>query len=102
MPFHVYILKLKDGRYYAGHTDDLARRMDQHTHGLIGTTSRMRPLELLWTAEVETRAEALAFELRIKGWSRAKKEALMRGDWNEVQRLARSSGASTGSARTED
>jgi hypothetical protein len=37
-----------------------------------------------------TREEALASEQQIKGWSRKKKEAMMRGDWNEVSRLAKS------------
>jgi predicted GIY-YIG superfamily endonuclease len=32
--------------------------------------------------------EALARERQIKGWGRRKKEALMRGDWTEVSRLA--------------
>jgi hypothetical protein len=35
--------------------------------------------------------EAIAAERQIKGWSRKKKEAMMRGDWDEVSRLARSS-----------
>jgi tRNA/rRNA methyltransferase/putative endonuclease len=44
---------------------------------------------LVCNADFPTREEALASERRIKGWSRAKKEALIQGDWNEVSRLAR-------------
>lgn len=34
------------------------------------------------------REEALAAERQIKGWSRAKKEALVAGDWKRIQQLA--------------
>lgn len=36
-----------------------------------------------------TREEALAAEPQIKGWSRKKKEAMMRGDWKSVSQLAK-------------
>jgi predicted GIY-YIG superfamily endonuclease len=45
----------------------------------------------------DTREEALACEQQIKGWSRNKKEALIRGDWEEISRLARKHHTSTGS-----
>ena len=43
----------------------------------------------MFAYEFPTREEALARERQIKGWSRKKKEAMMRGDWTEVSRLAR-------------
>ncbi len=89
-PFHVYILRCGDGSYYAGHTDDLDARMMQHHDGLIGYTSARKPLELVWQGEFEAREGAIAFEQQIKGWTRAKKEALIAGDWNRIQELARS------------
>ncbi len=91
-PFHVYILRCGDGTYYTGHTDDLAVRMTQHHEGKIGYTATRKPVELIWAGEFETREGALAFELQIKGWSRAKKEALMAGDWERIQALAASHG----------
>ncbi len=63
--------------------------MQQHQSGTIGYTSARRPVTLVWQGEFEKREEALAFERQIKGWSRAKKEALMAGDWMEISRLAR-------------
>ncbi len=92
-PFHAYLLRCSDGSYYAGHTDDLAIRMRQHADGLVGYTSTRKPQELVWQGEFGTREGALAFELQIKGWSRAKKEALIAGAWDEVSRLAKSSQA---------
>ncbi|HCE93583.1 MAG TPA: methylmalonyl Co-A mutase-associated GTPase MeaB [Acidovorax sp.] len=94
-PFYVYILRCADGSYYVGHTDDMELRMQQHQNGDVGYTALRKPIELLWQGEFETREGALAFELQVKGWSRAKKEALMAGDWERVQELAQSHGNST-------
>jgi len=52
---------------------------------------------LVFSQEFRSREEALASERRIKGWRRKKKEAMMRGDWMEVSRLARSDHPSTSS-----
>lgn len=60
-------------------------------------------IQLIWWQETVTREEALSVERQIKGWSRRKKEAMMRGDWEEVSRLAKSKPAhpSTSSGRTD-
>lgn len=88
--FWVYILKCADDSYYTGHTDNLEQRLDQHQAGACDSyTATRRPVELVWSQECVTREEALAAELRIKGWSRVKKEAMMRGDWADVNRLGR-------------
>ena len=92
MAFHVYILKCADNSYYTGHTDNLEKRLAEHTNGEIAScyTFKRRPVQLVFSEEFDRREEALAAEQRIKGWSRAKKEAMMRGDWDEVSRLAKS------------
>ncbi len=89
-PFYVYLLGCADSSYYCGQTDNIEARMQQHFSGEIGYTSARKPVELLWQGEFETREGALAFEQQIKGWSRAKKEALIAGDWNRIQELAKS------------
>ncbi|MCB2079321.1 MAG: TrmJ/YjtD family RNA methyltransferase [Novosphingobium sp.] len=90
MAFWTYILKCADGTYYTGHTDDLERRLAEHHSGQIpGYTQKRRPLELVWSSDFVSREEALQAELQIKGWSRVKKEALVRGDWAAINRLAR-------------
>jgi putative endonuclease len=90
MSFCVYILKCNDGSYYTGHTDNLEKRIGEHQSGACGGyTSTRLPVELVFSQDFPTREEALASERQIKGWSRKKKEAMMRGDWNEVSRLAR-------------
>jgi predicted GIY-YIG superfamily endonuclease len=87
--FWIYILKCSDGSYYTGHTDDLEPRIAAHQTGAIKSyTSRRLPVRLVYSEQFTTRAEALEQERRIKGWSRAKKEALIRSDWVELSKLA--------------
>ena len=88
--FWAYLLKCADGSYYAGHTDNLEIRFHQHQTGeLSGYTTRRRPVRLVYSASFATQDEALAAERQIKGWTRKKKDALINGDWEELQRLAR-------------
>jgi predicted GIY-YIG superfamily endonuclease len=88
--FWVYILRCRDGSFYTGHTDDLEKRMAEHEQGLgADWTRRRRPVELVWCEDAPTRDEALAFERRVKNWSRAKKEALIAGDWERVGLFAK-------------
>jgi predicted GIY-YIG superfamily endonuclease len=90
MAFWTYILLCYDGRYYTGHTDHLERRIAQHQHGgFCDFTSRRRPVTLVWSQDFATRVEALEAERRIKPWSRAKKDALIRGDWEMVSHFAK-------------
>jgi putative endonuclease len=84
------MLHCNAGRFYVGHTDDLERRMAQHQSGeMRGFTRGYLPVTLVWSENVPTRAEALVAERKLKGWSRAKKLALIRGDWSEIGRLAK-------------
>ena len=86
MAFYAYLLRCSNGAYYAGHTDELTARIGAHQTGALGGhTSRYRPVELVWSQEFPDRDCAFAAERQIKGWSRAKKEALIRGDWDGVQ-----------------
>jgi predicted GIY-YIG superfamily endonuclease len=91
--FYVYILKCADGSYYTGMTDDLERRLAQHHAGTFedGYTATRRPVERVWSEQFPTHDDAFRRERQIKGWSRAKKEALIRGDWEALQRISRAS-----------
>ncbi len=90
MSFWVFILRCADKSYYTGHTDNLQERIAKHQAGDIdGYTSTRLPVVQLFSEEFPAREEALACERQIKGWSRRKKEALMRGDWAELSRLSR-------------
>src|SRR3546814_343110 len=87
MTFWTYLLHCADRSYYTGHTDDLDKRVYQHNEGILGGyTSTRRPVELVWAEGFETREEAKTAELKIKNWSRAKKEALIAKDWGRLKR----------------
>ena len=97
MAFFVYILRCADDSYYTGQTDNLERRISEHQTGAISScyTFKRRPVELVFSQDFPTREQALASEQQIKGWNRKKKEAMMRGDWAEVSKLAKSKHPST-------
>jgi predicted GIY-YIG superfamily endonuclease len=103
MTFWAYMLHCRGGYFYVGQTDDLERRLAQHQSGTHpGFTADHQPVELVWSEEFTTREEAKRSEQQIKGWSRAKKLALIRGDWQRISALARKKGSpSTGSGQTE-
>jgi putative endonuclease len=97
MNFWVYILKCADDSYYTGHTDNLEQRIAQHQQRYFPgcyTATRL-PVALVYSQPFPTRLEALSAEQQIKGWSRKKKEAMMRGDWLGVSRLAKSKNMNT-------
>ena len=106
MSFYAYMLRCSDGSYYIGHTDALERRIAQHQLGEFpGYTHNRRPVTLIWSQDFPSRIEALGAERQLKGWSRAKKEALAAGNWEAVRFLARKSfdtGLRLRSAPTQD
>ena len=94
------MLRCVDGSYYTGHTDNLESRLAAHDAGALpGYTRDKRPVTLVFSESFSTRAEVLERERQIKGWTRQKKGALIRGDWDLLQTLARG-GGSMGSGRT--
>jgi len=89
MTFWDYMLHCSGGAFYVGHTDDLERRIAEHESGASpGFTRDKLPVTLVWSETFATRIDALETERRIKGWSRAKKMVLIRGDWQLVSKLA--------------
>ena len=86
----VYMLRCADGSYYVGCTTNLERRIAQHAGGEMGGyTASRRPLTCVWTDEFQVLDDAISFERRIKRWSRAKKEALIVGDWRRIEVLSK-------------
>jgi predicted GIY-YIG superfamily endonuclease len=91
MPAYVYIVRCSDGSYYVGSMrDSLELRIAQHNAGSYGGyTAKRRPVTLVWHQECQWATDAIAAERQIKGWSRTKKEALIRGDYSLLQALAK-------------
>ena len=83
------MLVCSDDSFYIGLTTDLSRRLLAHESGFDQqsyTTSR-RPVKLVWAQEFPTHDEAFEFECQIKGWSRAKKKALIEDDWDKIHKI---------------
>ena len=93
----VYILECADGSYYVGshRGDDVNERISEHQTGKHPNayTFTRRPVRLVWSDWFSRFDDAAAFERRIKGWSRAKKQALIRGDYDKLRTLAKRPGA---------
>ncbi len=88
----VYILECADGSYYTGSTLHLDTRVSQHNLGegsAYTRPRRRRPVVLLWSVEFARVDDAFAFEKQVQGWSRAKKQALMKGEYDDLPLLAR-------------
>ena len=87
----IHILQCEDGSYYTGITRrSVEERVSEHVRGLIpGYTSTRRPVKLIFNEHYERIDEAIAAERRLKGWSRAKKEAYIRRDFARLAALAK-------------
>jgi putative endonuclease len=88
----VYMLRCADASYYVGTAtgDDLWKRIAEHETGAYpGYTSTRRPVQLVWSEQFDRITDAIGVERKIKGWSRAKKQALIKGDWVAIQILAK-------------
>ncbi|MEY9348932.1 putative GIY-YIG superfamily endonuclease [Bradyrhizobium japonicum] len=84
MGIYVYMLRCADGSFYIGSAtgEDVSRRVDEHNAGAYpGYTYSRRPVVLMWSEYFDRITDGIAAERQLKGWSRAKKEALIRSDW---------------------
>jgi len=88
---YVYILKCSDGSYYTGVTSNITRRLFEHNSGAYpgSYTYSRRPLKLEFYCEFTDISMAIDTEKQIKKWSRAKKEALINGDYDALVNLAK-------------
>jgi putative endonuclease len=89
--FYVYMLLCADDSFYVGITSDIELRLGQHQTGWDERcyTFRRRPVHCVHVSDFANFDDAVAWEKHLKGWSRAKKLALIRGDWSEVGRMAK-------------
>jgi predicted GIY-YIG superfamily endonuclease len=86
----VYILRFSDNSLYIGQTNDLKARLNQH----LSKTSKSSKFakehgisELVYKEEYDSRIKAMRREKQLKGWTRAKKEALIAGDKALLKKL---------------
>jgi len=87
----VYILLCSDRSFYTGCTTNLKDRIREHKAGLYkGYTSKRLPVKLVWYEEFRDINEAIDMERKIKKWTKAKKIALIKGDFQTIHELAKS------------
>jgi putative endonuclease len=88
---YVYILLCSDNSYYTGVTNDLEIRLEHHNRGVFKScyTFKKRPLKLIYYQLFDGPLSAIAFEKKLKGWNRAKKEALINSNWETLKELAK-------------
>jgi len=88
---YVYILKCSDDTYYTGVSSNLSQRIIEHQSGkhLNSYTYNRRPITLVFFAEFTDINLAIDSEKQIKKWSRAKKEALINGEFELLPYLSK-------------
>jgi len=87
----MYILCCADNSYYVGSTSNLESRIVQHKEGSGSIYTRCRlPVELVYSEEFQTVEEAFKREKQVQGWSRRKREALMKGTFEDLVKFSAS------------
>jgi len=90
VPFYVYILQMNDGRLYVGHSNNPPRRHSEHEHGKgCRTTGIFGAGDIIFVEEHPDRISAARRERQIKGWTRAKKVALVSGNLTALHDLSK-------------
>ena len=91
---YMYILLCSDGSYYTGTArGGLEARVAEHNAGTYdGYTNTRRPVILIFSEWFDQITDAIAAERQVKGWSRAKKEALIHGDFGRLRELSKRRG----------
>lgn len=90
MPYFVYILRTSSNALYIGQTNNLSKRVNEHRHGGSKSARYIKyfsSFELVYTEICQSRAEAMRREWQLKRWTKAKKEALIKGDLELLKRL---------------
>ena len=87
---YLYILKCFDDTYYTGSTIDIEKRLTQHQNGIGANYIKKRlSVELIYVQEFQSIDQAFYREKQVQGWSRKKKEALIKGKENDLPRLSK-------------
>ena len=88
--FFAYILRCADGTYYVGSTSDIVARLETHNAGRGPRfTACRRPVQLVYFEPFDAMEAARRREIQLKKWSRAKKEAIIVGNMNNLHELSR-------------
>ncbi len=87
---YMYILECADGSYYVGSTKYLKLRLEQHQNGEGANHTKKRlPLKMVYFEEFDRIDHAFYREKQVQGWSRKKKEALIKGEFSTLPDLSK-------------
>ena len=91
MEVTVYMVECSDKSYYTGLTkQEIEARIWEHNEGIYrGYTYSRRPVRLVFMEVYDRITDAIERERQIKGWSRAKKQALIAYDYEKLPELSR-------------
>ena len=88
---YTYILECANGEYYVGSTEDIVQRLQEHQTRTGGRFTKLhQPVKLVYKEENETYQQAFKRERQLHGWTRAKKDALIKGDIELLKQLSKS------------
>lgn len=88
---YTYILQCANGEYYVGSTEDIDQRLQEHQSLTGGRFTKLhQPVKLVYKEEYATYQQAFKRERQLHGWSRAKKEALIKGNIDLLIQLSKS------------
>ncbi len=90
MLYNLYILKFRNNSLYIGQTNNLKQRLIDHKNKAERAskfTKENGEFELVYQEEYATQLESMRSEKQLKGWTRAKKEALISGNLDLLKKL---------------
>ena len=88
--YYIYILRCSDSSYYVGFTTDLQSRLKKHKSGYGSKFAKEHLAEqIVYSEKFSNKMDALQRESQLKRWSRAKKEALIRGNFDNLKELSK-------------
>lgn len=86
---YVYILECSDQSFCTGVTNDIERRLAEHSETMTITyVSKRRPFKLVCLSDELDIQDAILLEKRIKGWRREKKVALINEQFDKLPGLS--------------
>ncbi len=86
---NLYILDCDNVYYYIGIAKDVKKRLAQHINGESRITKRFSSIRIVYIEKFDSKEEAAKREKQIKGWSKTKKESLVKGNISQLKKLSK-------------
>ena len=90
MTWYLYILLCDQKTFYIGITSNVEKRLNKHKSKGSFFTKKFSDIKLIYTERYRTKEEAQKREKQLKGWTHAKKKALINKNINLLTKLSKS------------